>query len=152
MRFTTREDVAATPEHVFSMLTDFEAFEREVLRRGADVTKTGDHSQAGAGQGWVIDFTYRGRARKLVSELERFEPGRALLAEGKIAGLSGTLLFDLVPLSPKLTRLTVDLDMKPNTLSARLFVQSLKLTKGLLMKRYRGRVKRLARLIEDKAP
>lgn len=148
MRFTTREDIAVSADEVFEAISDFEAVEREVMRRGGDVSQVGDHSQKGEGQGWVIKFSHRGRARTLETEIERYEPNKAIHSKGRVGGLDGVLRFDLMSLSPQMTRLTVDLDMKPNTLSARLFIQSLKLTKNLLMKRFRTRVKYLGQRLE----
>lgn len=151
MRFTTREDISVSADEVFEAISDFDLVEREVLRRGAEISKLGDHSKKGEGQAWEVKFSHRGRSRTLETEIDRYEPGRALHSKGKIGGLTYVLRLDLVALTPGMTRLTVDLDMKPNTLSARLFVQSLKLTKNILMKRFRSRVKYLAQRLEDRS-
>jgi len=39
MKFSTREDVEAPVDYVFGQISDFGAFERQALRRGADVRR-----------------------------------------------------------------------------------------------------------------
>ena len=58
--------------------------------------------------------------------------------------------MQLTPLSPKRTRLGVEVDLKPKTLSARLLVQSLKLAKSNLTKRFKLKVADYAKTMETR--
>ena len=40
MKFSAREDIDGAIEDVFRFLTDFEAFERQAIRRNVDVQRT----------------------------------------------------------------------------------------------------------------
>lgn len=150
MRFNTREDIAVPIEQVFEALSDFEAIEREALRHGAEVSRTGDHSVKGPGQGWTLLFVHRGRARKLKTEIDVYTPSSKLSAKGKVGGLQGVLDVDLVALSPKITRVDVNVKLKPTTLSSRLFVQTLKLARSTLNTRFKNKVAHLSRKLEER--
>ncbi len=50
----------------------------------------------------------------------------------------------MIALSPSKTRLKLSVDLRPQTLSARLLVQSLKLAKGNLDKKFDARVAELS--------
>lgn len=151
MRFETREDVARPIEEVFAAITEFDVIERELLRNGAEVSRTGDHAQKGPGQGWMILFVYRGRARKLKTEIEEYSAPDRVASKGKIGGLEGLLEIDLVPLSPRITRMAVSVKLQPTSLSSRLFVESLRLGRASMNGKFKKRIEALARKLERDA-
>jgi hypothetical protein len=57
----------------------------------------------------------------------------------------------LDPLSQTQTRMSVDIELEPQTLYARLFVQSLKLARAQANKRFQERISRLASYLENQA-
>lgn len=148
MRFTTREDIELPIDAVFAEVADFQRFEREALRRGASV-ETGGAAE-GIGRSWTVRFRHRGRDRELVSTVERWDPPRGLGTLGRIGGFEGQVEVELTELAPRRTRLKVDLDIKPRTLTARLMLQSLKLAKSSLTNRYKARVHGFARAMEQR--
>jgi len=142
MRFSSREDIDQPIGTVFAAVTNFDGFERAALRRGAEVTRKGP--RAAIGQSWNVVFTHRGRERVLDARLDKFDPPRGLTLSGAIGGLRGTLVIDLVALSPDTTRLSVEVDMKPTGISSRIFIQSLRLVKASLNNRFRARIRHFA--------
>lgn len=72
----------------------------------------------------------------------------SLLAEGN--GMTADMQVDLVALSPRRTRMTVRIDLKPKTLAARLLVQSLKLARNKINRKFRLRVADFARMTEGR--
>ncbi len=150
MKFSSKEDVEVPIANVFGMLSDFEIYERSAIRRGADVQRIGEHDVPHEGQTWEASFLLRGKDRKAEVQLARYAPPNEMVFEAQSGGLLTVLVLELVALSPNRTRITVQLEIKPRTLPARLFVQSMKLAKTNLSKKFRLRVAEYSRDIEDR--
>lgn len=150
MNFRTKEDIAATIDVVFAAVSDFDGFERTALRRGAAVQRTSPPALAGKGMTWDLGFAFRGKPRTMTAELTVYDPPQHLVCRSETAGIDGTVIIDLLALSPNTTRLSVDLVLAPRTLSARLLVQSLKLAKAKLNRRFKRRVAEFAAEVEDR--
>ncbi|MBL4915616.1 SRPBCC family protein [Szabonella alba] len=150
MKFSTREDIEAPLDNVFAALSDFETWERAAMRRGAEVIRTDRMAAPGPGMGWHVEFIYRGKLRKMDIALAEMLPGQRLILDGKAAPADGRLEFDLVEMGPRRTRITVGFEVKPRSLAARLFLQSLKLAKSRVNRRFDLRVARMAADIEDR--
>jgi len=150
MKFSSREDVEAPIAAVFAMLSDFETFERSAIRRGADVQRVGDHDHPHVGQAWEARFDLRGRERQTRVTLIQYTPQTEMVFESQSGGLMTLLEIELIALSQKRTRISVDLEVKPRTLPARLIVQSMKLAKGRITKGFKLRVADFAREMEHR--
>lgn len=150
MKFSTNEDIAAPIDGVFDLFTDFGAFERAALRRGAEVQRLDRLTAPGVGMTWRAQFTYRGRSRDLTLGLIDFQRPEALRFEGHSPGFAVQGGVELIALSRSRTRAHVTLNIKPQTLPARLLIQSLKLGKASLTARYKNRVANYARGLEDR--
>ena len=150
MKFSTREDIDAPIDQVFLALTDFEAFERSAMRRGADVRRTDRMAAPGVGMTWDVAFRMRGRQRELALEMARFVMPNEMVIQATSPGLNGVLSIELMALSRNRTRMSVGLERSPLNLSARLLVQSLKLAKSSLTKRFKLRVAEYVKVMEDR--
>ncbi|MEM1235361.1 MAG: SRPBCC family protein [Pseudomonadota bacterium] len=149
MRFSTREDIALPIDVVFKEMTNFDAMERRALRRGADVNRSDPPTGPGKGSTWEIAFSFRGRRRECHSEVTGFDAPNAMVVASQVGGISGHLTLEFIVLNPKKTRVKTAIDLKPNTLSARLLIQSLKLAKSSLEKRFKSGIANFARQMED---
>mgnify|MGYP001803324596 CR=1 FL=1 len=150
MKFSAREDIAAPIEQVFASLCDYEGFERQAMRRGAEVQRVDPLTQPGVGMKWQISFTMRGRKRELEIELVQFDVPNEMVFDIRSSGIDGGFSVELLALSRSRTRMAVALDITPLNLSARLLVQSLKLAKSNLSKRFKLRVADYAKWLEDR--
>ncbi len=150
MRFSTREDIEAPIEAVFAAATDFDGFERQALRRGADVQRTDSYGKPGIGSEWDLKFAFRGKDRRVHARISEFDAPNGFQAETQAGGLAGLVSVEFVSLSPRRTRMQVAVDLKPGTLSARLLIQSLKFAKSNISKRFSNRVWQFAQDIEQK--
>ncbi|MEL7178323.1 MAG: SRPBCC family protein [Pseudomonadota bacterium] len=148
MKFSTREDIEAPIGYVYKRVSDFPSFERRALRQGIDVSCR-TQGAATVGTIWDIGFEFRGRARKVVAELKKLDPEQAIEIESQSDGLTAITKVDLVALSATRTRVLVSFDMRAKTLTARLLLQSLKLAKAKMNKRFEARVLDYAENVED---
>ena len=150
MKFSTREDIDAPIEAVFEELCDYENFERQAMRRGVDVQRIGTHQKMGPGLTWEIGFRMRGKFREMTLIVDRYEAPGMLGIRATSASLDADFLLELIALSRTRTRVIIGLELKPKNLSARLLVQSLKLAKGSLTKRFKLRMAEFARNLEKR--
>lgn len=150
MKMATREDISAPIEAVFEHLSDFEAFERAAMRRGADVVRLDSMTVPGPGMSWRAGFDYRGRERKAKIELADFEAPERLRATVNSTGLEMDLVVELVAMSRSRTRMNLSLDARPRTIPARLMIQSMKLARQTVLKRFRKRVSDFAADLEER--
>lgn len=149
MKLSTREDIEAPIDYVFAQVSDFAAFERRAMRQGVGVARRGD-GVIGQGAVWDIAFDFRGRDRKVIADLKLLDPPQALQVDSASDGLSAITKVELVALSQTRTRVLVSFDMRAKTLTARLLLQSLKLAKSKMDKRFCARVLDYAEDIEDR--
>ncbi|WP_176250780.1 MULTISPECIES: SRPBCC family protein [unclassified Sulfitobacter] len=150
MKFSTKEDIEAPIDAVFGMLCEFDTFERAAMRRGAEVHRVDKMTAPGNGMKWEAAFDMRGKRREIEVEMVTFEQPTQMRLESKSPGLLGDMYFELLALSRSRTRIVSTLEIKPKTLSARLLVQSLKLAKTSLTKKYKERVNEYAKDMEER--
>lgn len=149
MQLTTNQDIEAPIDYVFAAMTDFEGFARQAMRRGAEVSRMDSQSGKGAGMIWDTAFDFRGKRRQMRIDLAEYDAPNRLLANSTMPGMTGTFEMELVALSRHRTRLSIDLQLAPQSLSARLLVQSLKLARGALTTRLSKRLASFARQTEE---
>jgi len=150
MKFSTKEDIEAPIDYVFERVTDFQSFERSALRRGAEVQRADTLIAPGVGMAWDAVFQMRGKSRQVQIELSELDAPNSMVISSRSAAMGGYLAVELVALSRGRTRMSVDIELKPKNLSSRLLVQSLKLARSNLTKRYKLRVAGFARDLEDR--
>ncbi len=148
MKFSTKEDIEAPIDYVFTRVTDFSAFERQALRRGADIKRVDEGVQPSVGSAWQIAFKFRGKDRKMNATIAQMDVPTVLRVETTANGISGESLIELVALSRSRTRLSITLDLSPQSLTARLLLQSLKLAKNNLTRKFKMRITDFAEEVE----
>ncbi|MEM8850536.1 MAG: SRPBCC family protein [Pseudomonadota bacterium] len=147
MKFVAVEDVATPIEHVWSRVSDTEMFERRIASRVGQVDRV-PPGPAGAGTRWSGTAEIMGKKRQVKVTLDRMDaPGEMALTAGT-DGMVVTILVELDAQAPTRTRLTVTTEAKARTMTARLMLQSAKLARQTLAKRYKGRVADFAGTIE----
>ena len=150
MKLSTRQDIEVPLARVFEDFADVEAWERAALRRGADITRTDSLGTIAPGMVWHAIFDYRGKPRDMVVTLAEIDAPYRLVFGGTSSSVDGTLTVEFLELGARRTRVMIGTEIKPRTLSARLFVQSLKLAKTKVRTRFEARVAKLCADIEDR--
>ncbi|PIE08212.1 MAG: hypothetical protein CSA74_03265 [Rhodobacterales bacterium] len=151
MKLATREDIDAPIGAVFEQLSDFDGFERAIMRRGADVQRIDDLASPGPGMAWKTTFTFRGRPREIRIRLDEHAAPERVRASMHSANFRFDLLIDLVAMSKTRTRMNLALDVKPLGVPARLMIQSMRLVRRTILKRFRKRIGEFAAEIETRA-
>ncbi len=152
MQISATHDLKMSQNDLFKRLTDFEYFEHLAQGRGLDLQRTsGDASAPAVGLAWQAGFKLAGKQRQITTTLVEMVAPDTLQFEFSSANMTGRSTVTLDPLSQTQTRLNVEIDLQPQTLSARLFVQSLKLARAQANKRFQGRITRFAQFLENQS-
>ena len=153
MRFVATEDIAAPADRVLAAVTDFDRWEGMIGRRAQGLSRTPDGPVV-QGTRWSGRAKLRGRMRDVVMAVDRLDlpEGAAPKTVAMAGGTDGMrVAVDAVvePLGPDLTRLTVASEMNAKLLGTRLLIQSLKLARGTMAKRYKKAVAEFAGHVES---
>jgi hypothetical protein len=149
MKLTTKTDLEAPIGFVYATLADFPAWEREAVRHGVEIERPADTPLTGKGATWRVRAQYRGKLRKLQVRVDDAIPDDKLIFTLDSASVEGTSQAELISLSPRRTRLRLTLEVRPKTLAARLFINTLRLAKRRVDARFDKRVAQLAARIEE---
>lgn len=140
MKFSTRQDTDIPAEALFDAIGDFPVIERMLARRGASVTRLDDGDASGLGMRWLIGFDWRGRAREMRLEVTRSEAPEVLEIEGGSDQFDVRIRMTVVALTPSKSRLIFEAAVQPRGMKARLLLQTAKLGKGQLDRKFAQRI------------
>ncbi|MEH7828063.1 SRPBCC family protein [Gemmobacter denitrificans] len=150
MKLSSREDLEAPIDFVYRSFADTENWERAAMRRGADVLRTDRLTSFGPGMGWTVGFVWRGKPRKVAIALKRVDPQHVLAFAASGSSFDAEIDVEFVELSARRTRVTVRSEIKARSLAARVFLQSMKLARGKIERKYEARVGQLCNEVEER--
>lgn len=148
MKFSLKQDIEAPIAFSFAYLTDFDAWERSAMRRGAEVARSEQMRGVGAGMSWKASFPYRGKARKLDVQLRKMVAPNKLNMAAQSTAIEIDLHFNLSEMSARRSRLHLTMEVLPRNLAARLFFQSMRLARTRMDRKFAMRVAQLVTEIE----
>ncbi|WP_312529156.1 hypothetical protein [Paracoccus sp. (in: a-proteobacteria)] len=140
MKFSTRQDTDLAAEQLFSVMGDFDRLERLFVRRGAIVRRIDPAREPGAGMAWQIGFDWRGKRRELRLDVTRFDRPELISLEGMSDMFEITIDMAIIALTRSKSRLNLSIDLRPRSMRARLILQTAKLGKGTLDRKFEERV------------
>ena len=150
MDFVSKQDIKAPAAHVFQQLADFEFYESYAMRVGAQVERLDVFTQPQPGMCWNIKGHFRGKDRNMELTLDNYYPPDTLSYICTTKSLNAAISFDVIPLNRLETRLQIMIDIQAKGLSARVVMQSAKLAKKTLDRKFDARMRDFANKIGEK--
>ncbi|MFO6465773.1 SRPBCC family protein [Jannaschia sp. KMU-145] len=147
MKFVAVEDIAAPIEHVWARVSDLDRFEARIASRVGRMTRSPD-GEPRPGTAWSARAEVAGKKRDVTVTLNQLDGPQRIDLSAATDGMDVGIDVALEAMSPTRTRLTVTTEAKARSLAARLMLQSAKLARQTLAKRYKGRVAEFAQAIE----
>ncbi len=147
MQFSANKDIQAPIARVFAILSDFDAIEAGALKYNATVARLDTLTQKGVGMSWDVGFRLRDKDRALIVDITRFEAPELIEVSGVSTVFNVVARVVLTEVSAAQTRMKMVTEVTPRTLGGRLLVQSAKLARTRLNKRYEARVAQFAQEI-----
>lgn len=145
MKFSARQDIDAPAAYVFAAFSDFEAWERAGMRRGAQIVRTDSlGSHIGSGLTWQVKFSFRSKMRVVDLQLERIVAPQQLEFSAQSPAMEASLVIEIAEMSALRSRIHVVSDVTPRTLTAKLFIQSLRLARAKADRKYALRISEIA--------
>ncbi|MEO8531938.1 MAG: SRPBCC family protein [Deltaproteobacteria bacterium] len=150
MRFSARRDIESSAEDVFAFLTDYAGHESLAARRGVRIERIEKPGGSADRPAWSAEFQYGGRERKITIAVTNAVAPERLESDVYYQGLDVQVEVELVPLARTRTRMITKIDLIPQSIKARLVVQSLRLAKATIQRRLERRLETLAAEIETR--
>lgn len=148
MKLKISQDAEAGADTVYAGLMDMPRYEAALHDRGIELKRRGGWGVPEIGAGWTGRADIRGKIRQIEAEITAMEPGRGVSVAARIGGLRMEHVVTLVPLGQAVTRVNLVTDLRPDTLTARLLVQSLKLARARVLDGMQARLNTELRRIE----
>lgn len=145
MKFSTRQDVDLTAADLFAAVSDFPRIERILMRRRTEVRRADPAQDCGAGMAWDLAFKLRGKQRSLRLQVIQFDRPERVVFAGRSEPFDPTIDLRVIALSRTRSRLICELELKPRNLRARLMLQTAKLGKAQLDRKFAGQIGDLVR-------
>ncbi len=135
MKFSTRQDCDLSSEALFDRLADFDRIALLLTRRGVQVTRL-ESGKGGSAKAWELRVDWRGKPRIFSFELVQFDRPDYVKLKGASGNFDLTVEMSFIPRGREKSRLGLELDIRPRNMKARLMIQTAKLGKPALDKRF----------------
>jgi len=140
MKFSLRQDTGLPATELFEAVSDFPRMERMLVRRGASIRRLDPAQEPGAGMAWDMGFDYRGKRRELRLDVVQFDRPEKIALAGRTDSLDVAIDMTVIALTRAKSRLIFELNVKPRNMRARLMLQTAKLGKSQLDRKFADRV------------
>ncbi|PRY23110.1 polyketide cyclase/dehydrase/lipid transport protein [Aliiruegeria haliotis] len=145
MKFSTREEIDAPVQDVWKAVTDTATFEERARGKGVQVTAGQEADALKPGDSWSAEFDFHGMSRKMEVNVTNLKAPVAYDIASRVSGVNSLLSVQLEALPKDRTRMALALDLTPASVPGRVLIQTLKLAKATLDKRFRRAIRRFAK-------
>lgn len=149
MKLSAKTDIEAPIAFVYASLADHPQWEAEARRRGIEIERPDGTPAQGVGAAWRIEAPFRGKVRKILLTMREMMPHHRLALDFDGQTFEGEMVLELLALSPRSTRMRLVVDLRPKTLSARLFLNTLRLAKARVQGRLDSRLRQFGARIQE---
>lgn len=150
MKLTAKTDLDAPIGFVYECLLDHPHWEHQAAERGIDVERPAEMPMSGVGAGWLVRLPYRGKLVKMLLRLVEVRKDESLGFELESNTIEGGFVISVMALSPRRTRLHMQLDVRPRTLAARVVLNTMRLAKGRVQARLDMRIQQMGTQIAQR--
>ena len=140
MKFSFRQDTDLPADQLFDMISDFPRIERMLARKGAEVRRIDPAVEPGAGMAWDAAFDQRGKRREMRLSVAQFDRPEKIVILGEAESLALTVEMTVIVLTRSKSRVIFELEARPQTIRARLMLQTAKLGKAQLDRKFAERI------------
>ena len=140
MKFSLRQDTGLSADQLFDAISDFARMERMLVRRGAAVRRVDPAHEPGAGMAWDMAFDLRAKRRELRLDVTQFDRPEKIVILGRSEPLDVSIEMTVIALTRSKSRLMFEVEVKPRNMRARLMLQTAKLGKAQLDRKFAERV------------
>lgn len=125
---------------LFDAISDFPRMERMLVRRGVDIRRLDPAQEPGAGMAWDMAFDYRGKRRELRLDAIQFDRPERIALAGQSDSMDVAIDMTVIALTRAKSRLIFEMKVRPRNMRARLVLQTAKLGKAQLDRRFADKV------------
>lgn len=136
MKLTARTDLDVPVDVVYTSLADHASWEREAVRNGVEIERPAGTPDSGVGATWRVRGHFKGKSRKAVIRIDQMTADQLIALSIDSPTMDGVARIEIVALSMRRSRVRMDLEIKPKTLAARLFVNTMRLAKGRVQAKF----------------
>ena len=121
------------------------------MRRGVEVERTDSLATTGPGMSWKARFAFRGKPRDANLTLTEMAAPHVMGFTALSEAIEVVSKVELIEMIGRRTRIHVVSEIKPRSLGARLFLQSLRLARAKVDRRFDSKIDQLASDLEKRA-
>lgn len=144
LRLAADAPCAVPLEAAYAMATDWTALEMRAVRAGAEVSRLSD----GQGRAWTVRGHFRGAHHEVRLELADMRTNESVTVHGAGTRFDFQHRTLFVAQGAQGCRLRWDVSVSPRSISGRLMLRGMKLTRGRLQRRLAGGLERFVERME----
>jgi hypothetical protein len=139
MKLKVHHDLGLGNHALFAAMTDVTRWERQAMRKGIEVSRIDGSEALIPGAVWQITGMVRGKPRTGLLKLRILEEAETMVFDFESPMFTGVFVTKLFEMSARSTRVSLETEVRPRTLAARILLQGARLGRQKLEMRFHAR-------------